>query len=541
MKRLTRYLLILVAVTLNLTAFQNCGVGFQTPVSEVTSSSTVDPSSSYQQLKDAAIDAEWAKVRQSFADYTQNQVTPAYMYPLYDVQLSTAPFLQYAISRGNEKWLRDLRELYKLGYSHLTTVNSYVFNYPVDFSGGGFVAPYEAEKPLDRSFKMWVTTPASGSGFSVGGESVLVSSQYLYPISVLIWDAARKGKLDEPDVADFTAKYWDVMVKDHLLRWIFNEGTVGTVGTSKTVGGVVNAPGYGVFQLAGWGCNEGDFNHAERVEHLMSRRFGTAYFAPLYGVRALGPAYCNSLWDTDLWILEITAQALAAHNLNPTRLPMSDADYTRLSQHLANGLAMIASRVVYKNITNSVGKIVEAAIVDPGGFDGHPDNAYTADLDPSYPGYTVTGGPVARAPHAVTGVGWDISHGRRLVQFLWTVQTLQTALNLNFPTARMLQGTGQQLAYGVFNQDFAHPAFANFMDGTNGWYRVNYSDRPGMGYAPSSWDLGRSFLTGGYGLWQNEVPDLVNVLLSSAKREDFAPQWAKIEIYPSMPPVYFRK
>jgi hypothetical protein len=237
--------------------------------------------------------------------------------------------------------------------------------------------------------------------------------------------------------------------------------------------------------------------------------------------------------------LGITAHALAAHKLNPAKLPMSDDVANRLAQHLANGLALVQSRTVYGSVINFAGNAVEGAVFDPDGFKGHPDYDYSGDLNPSFPGYTTAGGTVARLPNPASGVGWDISHARRLVQFLWTMQTLQTPLSLGFPAERILSGTAREIAYKVFNGSFTQPSFSNYMDGTNGWFRVNYSGRAGFGYEPGSWDLGRSFLTGGYGYWQTEVPDLTQILISSVKRETFSDNWAKIEILPAMPTSYF--
>ena len=513
--------------------FQNCGGGFQLKSNTLSSLSLTN-------AKDQAVDMEWGKIRESFFTYMREAPKPEYLYPIYDVQLSTAPFLQYAIERKNDDWLFDLMDLYSIGDQHLKTVNSFLFYYPAHFSGSSFTAAYQEEIPLDRPFRLWVDSPKAGSSFSVGTEDVIASSQFLYPVSVLIWEFAREKKMNDPRVQDFVQKYWSVLVNDHLMRWIFNEGTLGASGSQKTAVGVSNSAGYGVFQLRGWGCNDGDFNHAERVEHLTYRRFGTDYFKPLYGTSFSGPKYCNSVWDADLWILAELAHALAAHQLNPTALPMSDDTFYRLKYHLQNGLKLVESRMTYKNVLDFNGNSVEAAVFDQGGFDGHPDYDYTADLNPTFPGYTVDGGAINRAPHPASNVGWDVSHARRLVQFFWTLKMLEKPLQLNFPTDRALKGLARQMAFGVFNGNFAEPSFTNFMDGTNGWYRVNYSGRANFGYPPSSWLLGgRSFLGGGYGFWREEEPALGEVLLSAVKNESFSDSWMKIRTFPSLPEEYF--
>jgi hypothetical protein len=56
-----------------------------------------------------------------------------------------------------------------------------------------------------------------------------------------------------------------------------------------------------------------------------------------------------------------------------------------------------------------------------------------------------------------------------------------------------------QLLYKVFNKEFNTPLFSNYMDGSNGWYRVGYAKKKGFGYMPS--DMSIAILTGGYGFW----------------------------------------
>ena len=47
------------------------------------------------------------------------------------------------------------------------------------------------------------------------------------------------------------------------------------------------------------------------------------------------------------------------------------------------------------------------------------------------------------------------------------------------------------------------------MDGSNGWFRVGYEERPGFGYGP--WDMSIAALTGGYGFWSVYNPDVKEV------------------------------
>ncbi|MCO5113277.1 MAG: hypothetical protein M9899_03780 [Bdellovibrionaceae bacterium] len=204
---------IIIASLATMLLFQNCGNPF-----------TVELSSSG--LKQNSIDQEWQQKQESFANYMQN-INPQSLYPLYNVQLSTGPFLIYALETQNQKWLMDLVNIYSLSEQHLTTTNKYLFYYPIDFNESGFTTAYQAEKTLDRPYRMWLDAPQAGSEFSVGIESTLVSAQFLYPIVKLIWYFAHTKQLKDPKVEALINTFWTLNLEDHLLRWIFNEGTLG--------------------------------------------------------------------------------------------------------------------------------------------------------------------------------------------------------------------------------------------------------------------------------------------------------------------------
>jgi hypothetical protein len=66
-----------------------------------------------------------------------------------------------------------------------------------------------------------------------------------------------------------------------------------------------------------------------------------------------------------------------------------------------------------------------------------------------------------------------------------------------------------QLVVAVWKGDRDWPLFANFWDGTDGWYRVAYDNGTKAcveGYAPS--ELSDSFATGGFAVWGHHQPVL---------------------------------
>ena len=82
----------------------------------------------------------------------------------------------------------------------------------------------------------------------------------------------------------------------------------------------------------------------------------------------------------------------------------------------------------------------------------------------------------------------------------------------NFPDNEVMKRLANQVAYGVFNKDFHKPVFANFMDGSNGWYLVRYKHRKDFGYGP--YKMSRAIPDGGYGFWSRFNPDIRKILLA---------------------------
>lgn len=108
-------------------------------------------------------------------------------------------------------------------------------------------------------------------------------------------------------------------------------------------------------------------------------------------------------------------------------------------------------------------------------------------------------------PRAGTG-SWDISHARRFVQVFRSLVDYAERTGIEGFGEEVIAGLARQVAYGVFDGNLAEPGFRNFFGGSDGWYRVNYQNRVGFGYAPGQ--LGAEFIESGYCLWQKYVKRL---------------------------------
>ena len=217
-----------------------------------------------------------------------------------------------------------------------------------------------------------------------------------------------------------------------------------------------SVPGRGPFEVWGWGCADGgDYNHSDMIDRQMARSLGES------------PGYCNAVCDWDLLIPAIVAE------MRPTDGQWLD--------YLNRATALFQSRTV-------------GAVFDPGAWDDHPEYAYT--------GYTSETFPTIDQVLSAQGVGWDVGHGQC---FFECFTSLYEAHYTSWPTADVLTAFAQRILDHLWNQDIVYPRFANFWDGTNGWYRVGYHGGD-FGYYPGA--LSSAILTGGYLFWSEFCPAL---------------------------------
>lgn len=454
--------------------------------------------------KDAIIDKEWKKIRESYLQYAKSSIgNPA---NLYNVQILLSAFAQYAYERNHAPWMYDLMNIYlESGIPAATVATSLKFYYP-DISGSAV----EREKvlPISRPMKVWAYP-------DTGAENVINSSQFLYPVTMALLWIAKNDLYNKNDLSKrFFDAYYNLALRDHLQRWIFNR----------------DIP-VGSFQLRGWGCANGSYSHAQHLRNLLKRAYGTS------------KTYCNALLDMDLFILENTAHLLSIYKLKSgsPEVTMTAAEYEELVAHLKLGMDVVQSRLTYAMVNDPNGAAKEVAYFSLGDFDGHPDHAYAGDTDGTFPGWDKVGTAPRRKPRPSTKTGWDISHGRRLVNLTWTLRETNPSLQVISPVlqGRIEAGFANLMAYKVFNGSLSEPKFTNYMDGTNGWYRVNYSSRPGFGYAP--WSMSASFIDAGYGAWDVANPEIGEIMNKAVAHYGFksSGQFGCLQILSALPTRYF--
>ena len=400
---------------------------------------------------------------------------------LYNIQGETNNLLKYAGYCKKHELIDELSGLYLQSLDTLTMTDQYLYAY---YPG----SPRRSIHPLDKKYRMWVDKQQP-----VGQEIILDSSQFLYLLSdtvSIIADINREKRT--PIMKEALNKFIPLLI-EHYDRWIFNTP--------------------GPFQVRGWGCRfDGKhvptgLNHFEFINKKMDKKLGNGK----------SPAYCNAVQDIDMWIIAGVANVLSAYKKEKALVPITPDGYRKLLDYVKTGDKLIENRFSYTKLKNFDGAPVVGAVFEPGVWDDHPGYDYAGYNEEAYP----TDLQARRLKYRAKGAGWDLSHARRFVHVFETLLKTKDVLDLDFPTEELMVKMTNQLVYCTFNRDFKKPLFTNFMDGTNGWYRVGYSGRTGFGYGP--WDMSLYVFEGGYGFWSkynNDIEKVFNTAVEMFKSKD---------------------
>lgn len=404
---------------------------------------------------------------------------------LYEVQIWTNLVFDYAFLHRDITLLDQLAELYLIPLNFLQEFDKYWF-----YKGGtdGYI-----QLTLPAPAKMWAKETAKRIG-TIPLESTLNSSQFLYLISHAIHSFVSLPETDlSANMRELITRYTPV-AQAHYQRWIFASN--GSNDLNDAVG---------VFQVVSWGCSLGRFNHKEFLEKKLNREFGDV--TPL--------SYCNILMDSDMWIFTGAVELLAARKKKPALFLMTDQQEKDYLAYFATAGRLLEDRLVRTSVTDFDDNPTFGINIDPGSRKEFKDMRYAGYTGSVFPEDNSEDRENPRiiiepADHPVPdNISFDTSHGRRLVQVLETLYRNRSVTKQLFPSKDILKGVANQVAYAIFNKDFGKPLFANYFDGSNGWYRVNYSKRDRFGFAP--WDNSLNWVSCGFAALQTYQPDLKRV------------------------------
>ena len=231
-----------------------------------------------------------------------------------------------------------------------------------------------------------------------------------------------------------------------------------------------------MWQVVGWGCSAGGLNFADFIQQRKDGSLGNG----------LHP-WCRAPWSYDLLIATGIANLLIAHARDPALAQLSDADAERLRRILAALASYFRTRFVPGKVADADGKLVPTVDFDPGVWTDFEDFTQAGNESSDFPEGHAT-------PKA--GVGWDVSHGWRIVWMLDLFSAHATELGLSGDWRSLRAAFINQFRLKVLAGE-AVPLLRNYFDGSNGWYRVNYSGRKGEGIPP--FGLSRALLQNDWG------------------------------------------
>lgn len=319
-------------------------------------------------------------------------------------------------------------------------------------------------------------------------ECSLCNSQFFHPAARLIRVITTLPESERtPAMNEFVKLYAPLITRDHLIRLLYEA------------------------DWDYWGARDLPKHLVEIWQTILN----PAYQPTL--------SYQKAMFDWDLWLISTAAEILGANANEPELVPLQADEKKCLQDAVRLGVQLFQSkRRLYPDTKDLRGHRVSSASYFNGDLDDHEEMAYSAYTGKTFP----TGKDKGIRP----GTSWDISHSYRIPIFLRSLYDNKKATGLDFPSTRDIELVVNEFVYKVFRGDFERPLFNNFLDGSNGWFRVGYHGRA-FGYPPAQYCDSRSeeqpcLIDGGlqgWGLLAFFNPDLMKLeraLLQLAERND---------------------
>ena len=282
------------------------------------------------------------------------------------------------------------------------------------------------------------TFPANIGGHAADGE--LYNVQWLHPAAELLrFISMLPPDRRTPAMRDFARQYTGFIVVDQLDRYLVQQK--------------LPAPGGG--QVSG------------RI---------AMWELAMKGLKGEKP-WSTAIFDIDLWLVASAADVLGANANDPVLAPIDSRQSEMLHRAVSTGIRFHQSRRnEYLETKNFQGRQVGSITFGNGDYTAHPDFDYS--------GVTSEKFPAPEQKHRNPNAGWDLMHAYRLPVFERVIYENRKATGSGWPQFHDLQLLANQYVYRVFNGDYSRPLFHNYLDGSDGWHRVDYHGA-NFGYPPS--------------------------------------------------------
>jgi len=365
---------------------------------------------------------------------------------IYDVQTFTNPLLVMAVREQRFGLIDSLAAIVMHGTTTLRETDFYPLN---TFRGLDSVKMGEA-------YRMWLfprTLGFDGQQVVTREEYHLSSSQFLFLAAQVMRVAVTVPRGVYPSLDSFMQVMPPIILHHHYRRWIIAERT---------------------FRLTGWGCAKGTYNHQEFLNLKATRKF------------RFKRTICPAVTDIDLFIIAGVAQVVAAHHLAPEQVPIPLDDLRIYRAYLGEAEALLRSRIQLRPIQTPHGSI-DGFAFDNGLYRDYKDHRFAMYTGEVFPAATVK-------PPTPADAGWDLSHARRFFFVLNALNQVKNQAGLTLDYDRYLDALAHQFYHVVYADTVRH-LFTNYLNGYNGWYRVDYH---GKGFGSPPFSLSQSALEGGW-------------------------------------------
>ena len=291
-------------------------------------------------------------------------------------------------------------------------------------------------------------------------EEVISSSQFLFVVSFAFYQISEISPNQQTETMKTFIQTFSPILSSHYRRWILGVQEHNNASHHKPLGS---------FDRRGWGCKDDKENYIyartlhQEIEELMKKPYR-------------GASYCNVVADPILLIVSGLGYYMGAEMNQPKLYTIKEKK--RLRSSLQKGITLISQRFQVKKGKDFNKKPIKRLSFQEGEWYGHPDYDYSGYMQKKF--------PQKKDKYPLKEIGLDVAHGDRVLYFLEMLNATKQHFSFSFPTKKEMKMFSDGFLYNVFSGDDKHPIFKNYMDGSNGWFRVNYDSREGYGYAPFS-------------------------------------------------------
>jgi hypothetical protein len=434
----------------------------------------------------------WNLAREIFHQeftYMKNYVTRDHLSSIYDIQAFTNSLLVKAVAEKEYGLIDSLAGILLNAATTLREVDHYPANSWKKIDS----------IPLGRSYRMWLfprTVTHKGVPLKVREEYHLSSSQFLFLVAQTLRAGLEMPRGAYPWIDSLIAVYPQIILEHHYQRWITDTRS---------------------FQLSGWGCAKGTFTHRAFLSLKQHRKF------------RFKPTICPVVTDADLFIIAGLAQMMAAHTIDSVRVPIAPHQLVLYKQYLQEAELLLQSRIEMRPIATASG-VVEGFAFDNGFYRDYKEHRYALYEGETFPAKDLK---VKLSEDAA----WDVSHARRFFFIFNALHQVQAEAGLSLDYQRYMNGLARQF-YHVIYIDTVRHLFANYLNGDNGWYRVNYHGE-GFGYPPYS--MSQAALEGGWFFLGSNYPPVADLGLKLWQQFNTDPEFYNRYygvVYKDYKPVY---